>query len=142
MKVGTGLGVSSGTVSVTYGTSNPTALGTASAGQAATASRSDHIHPKPTPADLGAPVIPITANMGNMTNNTNASATVTITKTVTGVTSDMVADAIIADNPNAFLSSITCTTSSNSVQLSATIDASSSSAVQIRLINNSPVTGT
>ena len=35
-------------------TSNPAALGTASAGSATSYARGDHVHPKPTPADIGA----------------------------------------------------------------------------------------
>lgn len=52
MQVGTGLGVSSGTVSVSYGTSAGTALATSGgAGTANTASRSDHTHPLPALTD-------------------------------------------------------------------------------------------
>ena len=52
MQVGTGLGVSSGTVSVSYGTSAGAALAVSgSAGTANTASRSDHIHPLPALTD-------------------------------------------------------------------------------------------
>jgi len=48
MQVGTGLGVSSGTVSVTYGTAAGAALASSgSAGSANSASRSDHTHPFP-----------------------------------------------------------------------------------------------
>ena len=43
--------------------SNPAALGTASPGSSTSWARGDHIHPKPTPADLGA--IPAPASPAN-----------------------------------------------------------------------------
>ena len=45
---------SGGGGSVSPYTSNPAALGTASPGSSANYSRGDHVHPKPTPADIGA----------------------------------------------------------------------------------------
>lgn len=141
MKVGTGLSASSGTVSVSYGT--PGALGNAaSAGSANTAARSDHVHPYPTAAQVGAAKIAITANMGTMTNSATTAGTVSVTKTVSGVTSDMTVDRLIIGSPAAFMSDITVTTNTNSVTVSATLAGSASSAISVKLSNNSDVTGT
>lgn len=141
MKVGSGLSASSGTVSVSYGT--PGALGNAaSAGSANTAARSDHVHPYPTATQVGAAKIAITANMGTMTNSETTASTVSVTKTVTGVTSDMTVDRLIIGSPAAFMSDITVTTNTNSVTVSATLAGSASSAISVKLSNNSDVTGT
>lgn len=82
-------------------------------------------------------LIPITANMGTVT---GTGSTVTVTKTVTGVTSNMTVDRIEFGTPSAVKSGWTVTTATDSVTFSATI--SGSTMVKIKLSDNTDVTGT
>ena len=79
----------------------------------------------------------ITANMGTVT---GTGGTVTVTKTVTGVTSSMTVDRIEFGTPSAVQSEWTVTTAANSVTFTATI--SGSTTVKIKLSDNIDVTGT
>lgn len=143
MKVSTGLTASSGAVSVVYGSSAPANLGSsASVGTANSAARSDHVHKLPTPADIGAAKVPITANMGTISNTGSSPTAITVNKTVTGVTSDMTVDRVMVGTPSAFASDITVITATNNVKVVATIGAGMSSTISVKLSNNTDVTGT
>lgn len=82
-------------------------------------------------------LIPITANMGTVT---GTGSTVTVTKIVTGVTSNMTVDRIEFGTPSAVQSGWTVTTTTNSVTFSAKI--SGSTTVKVKLSDNIDVTGT
>lgn len=145
ISIGDGLSVTDGVASVNYGTSGNvgTALGANSlAGSSTQVARADHSHPMPTAGDIGASGTPITANMGTMDNSEGSTTdTITIAKTVLGVTADMTVDRIMVGTPTAFLSDITVTTAANTVTISADLAAGASSTISVKLSNNRDVTG-
>ena len=65
-----------------------------------------------------------------------------VTKTFTGITSDMVVCNYELGTPNAFNSAITVTTGTNSVKLEGTMQTSSSSTVKLILVTATTVVGT
>lgn len=79
----------------------------------------------------------ITADLGTIT---GTGGTVTVTKTVAGVTSNMTPCMIYFDTPNAVLGDVTITTAENSVRFSAKVCGSTT--VKVKLSNNSDVSGT
>ena len=79
----------------------------------------------------------ITADLGTIT---GTGSTVTVTKTVAGVTSDMTPCMIDFGTPNAVLGDVTITTAANSVRFSAKVCGSTT--VKVKLSNNSDVSGT
>lgn len=142
IQIGDGLNVSSGVASVAFGTSISSLGVTNDVGSSTAVARADHVHAYPTASQVGASVIPITADMGTISNSGGSTAdTITISKTVVGVTSDMTVDRVIVGTPTAFLSDITVTTGTDSVGISATIAAGASSTISVKLSNNRDVTG-
>ena len=79
----------------------------------------------------------ITADLGTVT---GTGGTVTVTKTVTGVTADMTADRMELGTPGSVLGDVTITTAANAVTFSATV--SGSTTVKVKLSHAETVTGT
>jgi len=79
----------------------------------------------------------ITADLGTVT---GTGGTVTVTKTVAGVTADMTADRLEMSTPGAVLGDVTITTAENAVTFSAAV--SGSTTVKVKLSHAETVTGT